>query len=793
VLEISRRLRPHLKMMSIVVTCIALSLAITSVTQSIASLLLVAPLPFQNADRLAEIRLMIANKAGVFPGNNAAVAKEWSDLLKPDVQTAFLVSKNRRLRLGGIDRIVRASYVDANYFRIFGTPRGAGDQWLRAFESQEDVVIVRRSLYDRILRGPAPQFLKIDNTDYRVLQIVDPQYASPLALAGRPEDVWLPLKRAPLDYGNRSGFGSSLKIFALLPNEKGFSEAETRLTSVALPSVKAETVNVFPHGTQLSIAVSPLRETILGTSAITAAVFLMSSYLIYVLVCSVVAQYIVSILSTRWRTQFIKHVLGATRRMLVIETIADLSIGVAVACVLSLILAAITMSALKRSFADAIPRIAEAGLDVRFFVGFFALVGAAFIIIAIAVVVRINRTTTAMLTAGVKGSAGPAHAAVNRWVIGIQFVLVTVSILLTSFAIVGLVQKLTLSVGFSTAGVTAVQVDLPERLQSTDAKRLVAEKIRSKFQESPLHATIAYADLLPLSPSFTLSKVQRLKGNSSLMVNVTGVDDSYLDLLGLRPVGRMFTREETNENQRVAIISKSLKDTLFPFGPYLGEDMQIAHNVFKIVGVVDDVQNPFRSDRSKQFQAYVPIEFFPEATDISLLLTNRAGEHPSAIDITAIIHSVDSELFVESVEPLSDTYFRALNRGLFQTLVAAISFAVALGIAALIVYLSVTNNYAESRRYTLIKASLGAEVGPLLHSLVANTFVGIGIACLVSCALLLASHFAGARMFGGFFAENLSLSLALWASCLLAISAFCIVLTRRLLNSDLVDLSSALQ
>lgn len=792
-LEITRRLKPNLKMMSIVVICIALSLAITSVTQSIASLLLIAPLPFDNANRLAEIRLMISNKAGVFPGNNAAVAKEWSDLLNPDVETALLVSKSRRLRLGGVDRIIRASYVDANYFRIFGTPRGVEDQWLHAFESQEDVVIVRRSLYDRILRGPAPPFLKIDNTDYRVLQVVDPLYASPLALAGRPEDVWLPLKRASLDYGNRSGFGSSLKMFALLPNEKGFSGTESKLSSVALPSVRAETVNVFPPGTQLSIAVSPLRETTLGASSLPAAVFLMSSYLIYVLVCSVVAQYIVSILSTRWRTQFTKHVLGATRRMLVIETIVDLSIGVAVACVLSLILAAISMTVLKRLFADAIPRIAESGLDVGFFIGFFALVCAAFIVIAIAVVVRINRTTTAMLTAGVKGIAGPAHPAVNRWVIGIQFVLVTGSLLLASFAIVGLVQKLTFSVGFDTTGVTAIQVDLPQRLQSADAKRLVADKIRAKFLEPPLHATIAYADLLPLSPSFTLSKVQRLKENSALMVSVTGVDESYLSLLGLRPVGREFTREETRENRRVAIISKSVKEALFPSGPYLGEDMQIAKNVFKVVGVVDDVQNPFRNDRSKQLQAYVPIEFFPEATDISLLLTNPAGERPRAADITAIVHSVDGELFVAGVDSLSDTYFRALNRGLFQTSIATIAFSVALGIAALIVYLSVTNNYAESRRNTLIKAALGAEAASLLRSLVASTLAGIGIACLLCCALLLVSRLGERRMFGGFFAENVSVSLTLWVSCLLAMTAFSFVLTRHLLKGDLVDLSTALQ
>lgn len=793
--EILRRIRPHARTVSVVIACLALSLAITSVTQSVAFLLLSGPLPIPNADRLAEIRVLISGKAGAFPGNNSATVAAWTQSLGREAVIASERRSTAKFRFDGVDHLLRASYVDGNYFQVFPLFGPSTADLQRDFAAEENLVVVRRGFYQRVLHSTQGiRYLRIADVDYRVVLVTDDEVASPASLSGHPEDVWLPLKHSQTSSGNRTEYSSTLHVFAQLAAGKGPPEIENELNALFLPRIKSETANTFPPGTSLTISVAPLRETVVGDSAKAASVFLVSTSLVYVLVCSVLAQYVASILSTRWRAQFIKHVLGATRRHLVTEVLLELVSGLLVACALAIMLAAVGLHLLRRVFAEAIPRILEATLDLHFFVGLFTLAGGALLIISVAVIIRINTASIATLPTGTKGYADSPLTTGHRLVIGIQFVLVTLSLLIASFALTGVFRKLTLDVGFKTDGLLLVEIELPQRLQSTDAKRLLAERLQTGMRSDTAAGSVALVDMPPLSPGFTLSKVQQLRENSAVLASVIHVNESYLALLNMRPVaGRSFTPEEIRQQQRAVILSKSLSLALFPSASAVGEELTISGDVYHVIGVVNDIRNPFRNDEAARLQAYLPMEFYPESTDMTLLVSYESGHPPEVPDLSRRIHSIDGELFVGKLEPLNETYLRALNRGLFQTSIAAIAFAVALGIAALIVYSSVLNNYTVHRRSTLIRAAVGANSRTLLRSLLLSTLAGIAVGGVVSAVLFYAVRTEDHALLGSFLADDPLPGLTAWLSSLIVITVYCVLLTRRLLRTDLDDLSGALQ
>jgi len=792
---LSRRMGAHYKMLLVVILCLAMALAVTSVVQSVALLLLSAPLPFQHEERLSELRVTMTRGSSAFSGNNAATLRDWRSRLQSQATLTVTRQSSASLRLGGIDRRVRVSFIDENYFDVFSTFPTVGESLRRAFANEENVAIVRRAFYDSARRStPNLEYLSIGDTEYRIALIAEGESPSPSALAGRPEDVWLPLKSSQLDLSNRSAYSSSLRAYALLAaNGASFSDLQRQLEASSLSTLRAETVNAFPPETQLSISVSPLRETIIGESASTAMVLLLATSLIYLLVCSIAAQYIASIFSSRWRAHFIQHVLGATRRHLVTLILQELLAGIALASVLAIALSYFGLSMLRQLFSDVVPRLAEARMSVGFLGSVLALAGLALLMISIAVIARVNLSTLTVLGSGAKGSKSQSSVG-GQLLAGSQFALVTLCLLIASFSLVGLLRKLTFEVGFKTKDLLLVQVELPEWLRSIEAKRLLAQRLQAslQFQRGPHSA--ALVDLPPLSPSFTLSKVQPLLEPHAVMASVTRVNESYLPLLEIQPLsGRMFTHEEILQQHSVAIISDSLRRELLPRGNPLGASLVIAGKAHQVIGVVNDIRNPFRNDNASQLQIYMPMEYIPESNDLTVLVSYSAGDTLGIQEITRRIHAIDRELFVGRVEPINQSHFRLLNQGLFQSLIAAMVFTVALGMAALIVYSTTLSQYAANRHSILIKAAVGASSRTLLYSLARTTSLGILIAMITSVLLMYALQRYSKPIWGEFFSQNMSISLLTWLVAVAALVAFDWLHIRRLLNADLRDLSRALQ
>ncbi|MFA6533856.1 MAG: ABC transporter permease [Patescibacteria group bacterium] len=73
--------------------------------------------------------------------------------------------------------------------------------------------------------------------------------------------------------------------------------------------------------------------------------------------------------------------------------------------------------------------------------------------------------------------------------------------------------------------------------------------------------------------------------SESEKVMLWGVSPEYLDIdTGEIAAGRWFTQEENNSQAKVAVLGSEIKDTLFGTGEYIGRDVKIGRQNFKVIG-----------------------------------------------------------------------------------------------------------------------------------------------------------------------------------------------------------------
>jgi len=96
-------------------------------------------------------------------------------------------------------------------------------------------------------------------------------------------------------------------------------------------------------------------------------------------------------------------------------------------------------------------------------------------------------------------------------------------------------------------------------------------------------------DVAVVSPQFTES-AQILTGGRSTVSQVSGVSCNYPRVRNWYPeVGEFFCEEDLESRARVAVLGRTVADSLFPDNPYpLGQSVKIKGLTFRIIGVMEE-------------------------------------------------------------------------------------------------------------------------------------------------------------------------------------------------------------
>jgi putative ABC transport system permease protein len=229
------------------------------------------------------------------------------------------------------------------------------------------------------------------------------------------------------------------------------------------------------------------------------------------------------------------------------------------------------------------------------------------------------------------------------------------------------------------------------------------------------------------------------------------VTPGYFGAMGI-PLeqGRGFTDDDGIGRPGVAIVSETLARKLFPgeraVGHFLAYEWDQPLRV-EIVGVVGDVHHDGPA-KETYMEIYRPLAQFAYRS-MTLVIRAQGDPLPLARPAAAAVRSVDRDLPLASVQPLTALVSRAVGRTRLSTTLFGIFGAIGLILAAIGIYGVMSYTVEQRRQEFGIRMALGAEPRNVIAlvtrrgALLAFTGIAIGSVAAFAAAGLMRSLLFG--------------------------------------------------
>lgn len=730
-----------------VVATLALGIGASTAIYSVVDRVLLRPLPFADADRLVVVwetdrRSGTTREPSSYPDivdfrTRARSLSTFAEFLATDV--SLTTPDARPQRLSGVA-------TTDQYFELTGIRPIVGRLYTAA-ESRAGgpkVALLGEWLW-RSRFGGSPgvigQTIRVDDVQYEIIGVIpsesdfgidqmNDRAAYHASYSGEGEaGVWIPLQ------ATAEQFPRATHPFLLLGKLAPGSTVAAAQAEMA--GISADLERTFRNdNAERGVNVEPLGDVVFGPSR----------PLLYLLLCAVgllmlvafvnVANLLLARGTTRMREIAIRSALGATTRrvgrQLLVESLTLGVVGGAIGIGAALLL---LRSLLSLAPAD-IPRLQDVRIDALLAwvaVGASLAIGVAFGLVPMWQARRVD------VIHALKGETvvqGGGRRRTARELLVVAAVALSVTLSVSAALLVRSFQNLMdTDPGFSATSVVKAEYQLPEARYPRDYSKWPNFPEVMSFNNALLERaanvpgvqSAAIAGAHPLDPGFTNSwNIVGREGEAAGYpeISVRMVSPSYFETTGGTLVrGRQLTGGDDGRSPSVALINESAAKKYFATREAIGAQVRFWGAPKTIVGIVRDerihgLREPVPA------AVYVPLAQAPSNSGVLLVRTARAPE-VIAGELQRAIWSVDPQLAVYGVEPLTRTVMRSVGASRFAMIVLGV-FAVVTVLLALIGVHGVVSYLAAQRTKEIgIRVALGAGRGTVT-SLVVRSGLALG-------------------------------------------------------------------
>ena len=662
--------------------------------------------------------------------------------------------------VGDQAEMVGVQRVHPDFFRVFGVAPTAGRRFNR--EDSLRSAIVSLGFAQRYFGGATTALgksVRIGSTPHEIVGVMPPPMKFP---AGT--EVWA---AAPPEPSNRNRTGHNYRVVAKLAPGVSVEAANARLSSLA-----AQLARAFPdsNGRKTFVA-RPLRDSLVSGVRATLFVILGAVALVLLIACANVANLIMARASGQSRELAVRAALGAGRRHIVRQLLAESLALAAMAGVLGLVIARAGTDALLgvASRYVPLPRLDEVHLDWRvlLFTAGISLITA--IGVGLVPALQASRVDlgAAMSQGGSRGTLGAGSSRIRSGLVVAQIALsfmlaINAGLLLRSF-----VALTDTPLGFRPEGVLVAYASAPARGSIFDKTGLddylrVGERFDELFarlRQIPGVTSAAGAMGLPTGTydsngSYAIEGKQTFGGDFRRLPSAGFrlASPAYFRTMAI-PVlrGREFDEGDVYDRPFVAIVSESLARQSFGTADPIGHRIQCGFDSDKwmtIVGVVGDVRQASPASPPGP-ELYMPLRQHPY-TSSRLQVVVRTSVPPDSL--TPAVRQA-----MRAVSPDVAAKFTTLEASVDES-VAAPRFRTALvsTFAALALLLAVAGMYAVMSYVTTqrtsefgLRVALGARAGDVVRLVLRGAASLACIGVVLGLVLALATSRITATMLFG--------------------------------------------
>jgi predicted permease len=742
---------------------------------SVASALLLSPLPYQDAERL----VILWNRS---PGLD--IAEDWFSTAQYfDIkeghrgfeQLAIAIGANYNLTGDGEPERIGVIRVSSNLLPMLGARPALG----QSFTPEDDApgrtgkaLLGHGTWARRYGRDPrvVGRSLTLNGQPYVVAGVLPEGFSLPrevLPTLGVVEDgeIFLPL---PLGADARQVRSrEDYNVIGKLARGVTLERAQAEMDAITA-RLRREFPDVYPPNGGLRFSIVPLLEQVVGNVRFPLLVLSGSVLLVLLIACANVANLMLSRALAREKEIAIRAAVGAGRGRIARQLLTESLLLALCGGALALVAAFLAVAGIHALRPDNVPRLRDIGVDLRV-LGFTLLLcafcGLLFGLVPALYARRVD--VLGALTAAFRGSgAGSVWGRGNglrRALCAFELALAVVLLIGAGLLVRSFARLQDTAPGFRADGVLTFQLMLGGRRHPDEtAVRNGYRELWQRLERLPGVSAAGGVTSLPLSGYFAWGPISvdgrtPPPGEKFVNADMRAAGGRYFEAMGIPLLrGRLFEEQDTIDTQRVILVDEFMAALLWPGQDPIGKRVRLGDSKSTapwrtVVGVVGRVKQ-YGLDSDPRIALYFP---HMQSGSRALYVTVKAAGEPAALAaaIKREIHALDPELPIYRLRRMGQWVEQSLARQRFAMLLLSLFALLAFTLAAIGIYGVVSYLVGQGTREIGIRIALGATQASVLKLvmrqglLVALAGAGAGLAVALALGRFLQSLLFGIRAY----------------------------------------------